>query len=299
MLSKETDKLPGLLEFINTQLLLRDTNRPLIIGLAGFQGSGKSTLVSSLITARPDGSTAVFSIDDCYLTYAEQQELARQNPQNKMLQHRGVPSTHDIDLCLQTITQLTTSGGDDLVKLPKYDKSAYDGNGDRMDISEWTSVDKSKIDLIVLEGWCVGFQAVTNQELEHQYNLDSNDNNKFMKLHSLDDIKTINEKLKSYHQIWSTFDAFVLLDVDNDNGAQIVYKWRMQQEHELRKRTNGRGMTDDAVKEFVNGYMPCYELYWNGLRSRALWRDKMEKMKNRMLRFIMGDNREIIRIEIL
>lgn len=67
--------------------------RPLVIGLNGVQGIGKSTLVASLAAdLEHDGiSTLVLSLDDFYLTNADQVRLARDNPDNALLQHRGEP----------------------------------------------------------------------------------------------------------------------------------------------------------------------------------------------------------------
>lgn len=67
--------------------------RPLIIGLNGMQGAGKTTLVAALAAAleKENTATLVCSIDDFYLTHDDQQALARENASNALLQHRGEP----------------------------------------------------------------------------------------------------------------------------------------------------------------------------------------------------------------
>lgn len=69
-------------------------SQPFFIGLNGIQGSGKTTLVSKLATILTDEKgleTLVLSIDDFYLTHAEQVALAQSHPNNKLVQHRGEP----------------------------------------------------------------------------------------------------------------------------------------------------------------------------------------------------------------
>lgn len=47
--------------------------------------------------------------------------------------------------------------------------------------------------------------------------------------------------------------------------TQYVYDWRLQQEAALRA-SKGRGMTDEQVVRFIDGYYPAYELYTDVLR---------------------------------
>jgi D-glycerate 3-kinase len=68
--------------------------RPFIIGLNGVQGVGKTTLVRALASAlRNDEGlpTLVVSIDDFYLTHADQQALATAHLDNALVQCRGEP----------------------------------------------------------------------------------------------------------------------------------------------------------------------------------------------------------------
>ncbi len=71
-----------------------------VIGIAGAQGSGKSTLVRDLAERLAgDGlRVATLSLDDLYLTRAVRQDLAaRVHP---LFATRGVPGTHDVALGL-------------------------------------------------------------------------------------------------------------------------------------------------------------------------------------------------------
>ena len=75
--------------------------KPLIIGLAGGQGSGKTT-ISSILTLilQKYFRLNIFkvSIDDFYKTRKDRKILSKKK--NSLLMTRGVPGTHDIDLML-------------------------------------------------------------------------------------------------------------------------------------------------------------------------------------------------------
>lgn len=97
------DKSPICIPFILTRLKLHqqansanDSPPPLVIGLNGLQGVGKSTLVVPLAEAleRKGIPTLVCSIDDFYLTHEQQLALARGNPDNALWQVRGEPGIH-------------------------------------------------------------------------------------------------------------------------------------------------------------------------------------------------------------
>jgi D-glycerate 3-kinase len=45
------------------------------------------------------------------------------------------------------------------VLIPRYDKSKFNGCGDRAEISEWTKVEEP-VDLVIVEGWMLGFTQV-------------------------------------------------------------------------------------------------------------------------------------------
>ena len=75
--------------------------QPVIIGLTGLQGSGKSTwascIVDTLQTKHKLRATQV-SLDDFYLPHDGLVKLQIQNSNNKLLRTRGQPGTHDEEL---------------------------------------------------------------------------------------------------------------------------------------------------------------------------------------------------------
>ena len=180
--------------------------------------------------------------------------LAKAHPDNPLVQHRGQPSTHDLKLLLSTLTSLRQRN---LTKLPSYDKSAFQGTGDRTDPSTWEEVNQtgeSKIEVVILEGWCAGFRALSPSQLKKKWQIAkeavtsgaSDGRLGRLKLH---DVEFVNEALKQYDEAWHMFDAFLHIDAED---TRWVYAWRLEAEVKLRKE-KGSGMTDEQVKNFVDG----------------------------------------------
>lgn len=240
----------------------------------------------------------VWSIDDLYLTHADQVALAQSDPLNPLIQHRGVPGTHDMTLAKKVFDALKSGSK---TKIPRYDKSQFNGQGDRMDESTWTTVNdegQQKIKVVLFEGWCVGFRALTDDQVKlrqeaatAEYESGSVTNSRStLRKHRLQDLQFINSKLRGYDVMTDTFDAFVHIDAEK---TEYVYNWRLQQESELREKS-GRGMTDEEVVTFVDGYYPAYELYTDGLRNGVI-----KNKKNAQLRITVKEDRKVIHSIIL
>jgi pantothenate kinase-related protein Tda10 len=71
--------------------------RPLIIGILGVMGAGKTTLTFTITLIMTVLMKRVFSfsIDDIYKTHEDREKLKAQDPRFYM---RGPPGTHDIEL---------------------------------------------------------------------------------------------------------------------------------------------------------------------------------------------------------
>jgi D-glycerate 3-kinase len=87
------DKTPICVPFILEHLKAHNGHRPFFIGLNGIQGAGKTTLVKALAAALEAERvhTLVCSIDDFYLNHDDLVALAREHPDNALVQHRGEP----------------------------------------------------------------------------------------------------------------------------------------------------------------------------------------------------------------
>jgi D-glycerate 3-kinase len=80
------------------------------------------------------------SIDDFDLTQAASEQLASRNPNHFFLQQRGYPGTHDVRLGVQTLTILRGLRAGEKTSIPRYDKSAHQGKGDRLPQNQWPVV---------------------------------------------------------------------------------------------------------------------------------------------------------------
>ena len=253
-----------------------------------------STLAARLSQPPFSLPTTVLSIDDLYLPHHALSELAASHPTNPLVQHRGQPATHDIALGLSLFSDLREGRE---TQIPKYDKSAYNGQGDRVSAEEWDAVnrnDSAKTEVVIFEGWCVGFRALPQEELQRRWRdackkRDSGSYEGRLGWVRLEDVEFVNENLRGYDELTSQLDALIHLDAEN---PMFVYQWRIEQELHLRE-LKGSGMTDEQVIDFVNNYYPAYELFTNDLRAGVFG------SKGKQLRLVIGKDRkvkEILRI---
>ena len=215
-----------------------------------------STLAEKLRQPPHSLSTVVLSIDDLYLPHNLQSELAATHPTNPLIQHRGQPSTHDLPLAVSLFSDLRNGNQ---TRIPSYDKSAFNGQGDRTPIEKWSTVNEqgdSNIKIVIFEGWCVGFRAMPEFKLKIQWEdaIKQRENAEYqgrLGYNKLEDVEYVNEALKDYDQLTNELDALIHIDATDEH---FVYSWRLQQEAVLRK-TRGAGMTDEQVINFVDGCM--------------------------------------------
>lgn len=218
----------------------------LVIGLSCPQGGGKTTLVDTLeyLFAHDGKSCATVSIDDFYLTHQDQLAVGETFASNRLLQVRGNPGTHDMSLALGTLEDLVQQHPG--TRVPRYDKSAFSGKGDRADGSQWTVL-RSPPDIVLLEGWCLGFRAKQDAATVSE-----------------PDVEVVDRFLAepdTYRKMHHMVDAWIVLKVAS---PQFVYNWREQAEAAMRA-AGKPAMTEEEVKDFVNRYMPAYATYLPGL----------------------------------
>lgn len=198
------------------------------------------------------------------------------------MQVRGEPGTHDVALLASVFGALAAGQP---CRIPRYDKAAFDGWGDRvLPEEEWGAVNQPgqpPVQVVVLEGWCVGFRSVAHAEIEAKWKAPS----RTLGLHKLEDLLFVNDQLKGYDVVTDMFDAFIHIDAED---IEYVYEWRVQQEQQLRKE-RGTGMTDEQVVKFVDAYYPAYELFSDGVRT-GIFSDR----KGSQLSLVVGKDRMVI-----
>lgn len=200
--------------------------RPLFVALQGPQGSGKTYLAKKLrlnLESPPHSlRVAVLSLDDLYLPHNDLVALSASS--NVLWRGRGHPGTHDIALGISILSALKYGSGD--IELPRFDKSLFDGEGDRLPM-DGTGIIISQPpspDIVIFEGWFVGFHPISEEQLQLSWNGIWKEERLKLNLEEtetgrLEDIQAINTKLKSYLQLWDFFDVFIQVSLKLDSDS--------------------------------------------------------------------------------
>lgn len=205
---------PPLLDWLRDH---KPAGGPLCIGLCGAQGTGKSSLAAALLAVLRHqlGWRGVsLSLDDFYLGAAARQQLAEQV--HPLLQTRGVPGTHERDRLQAALQQARNPNGE--LVWPHFNKAA----DDRSPEGQWHS-QSLPVDLVILEGWCVGLPPQEEAELQLPVN----------SLEAAEDAdgrwrRWVNTQLQAYAKdLWSQLDGLVFLAAPS---LAAIRRWRELQE---------------------------------------------------------------------
>lgn len=259
---------------------------PLVIGINGAQGAGKSTLFNLLEVTLSEGfglNVVGFSIDDLYKTRQDRQLLAEEV--HPLLVTRGVPGTHDVELGCEIVHSLKNSDDNTVTKIPVFDKSIDDRCSQAV-WQEWVG----PADIIVMEGWCVGAQPQDQATLCQPVNA----------LEETEDPDTawreyVNQQLKgSYKQLFELVDVLIMLKVPS---MDAVFQWRSQQEAKLAERAKYiydtqqptphlRIMNEQEIQRFIQHY-------------ERLTRHMLEEMPDRAdITLLLNNNHKVADIQI-
>ncbi|MBI1358877.1 MAG: kinase [Alphaproteobacteria bacterium] len=209
-----------------------------VVGVAGSQGSGKTTLVRNL--AKQDPTVAAFSLDDVYLPRAYRDLIAADV--HPLFATRGPPGTHNLMQLTETLDELQEAGANSATRLPAFDKVA-----DNPLPESRRPVFPGRPSLILLDGWCLGATPQTEVELAQPVN----------ELETTEDAdgvwrREINANLAGAYQ-----DAFARLDAivyRRAPGFEVVQSWRCQQEEGLLGRP-----LDDADRQRIARFVAYFE----------------------------------------
>jgi D-glycerate 3-kinase len=216
------------------------TTAPHAIGFLGGQGSGKTTLTALLkcLLESQGYRVLAWSLDDLYLPYADRLALRKRDPR---LIWRGPPGTHDVALGQAILAQLQAGAG---AMIPRFDKSAHNGAGDRVGFESCDPVD-----FVLFEGWCVGARPVALRVLEQPElpePIRTGADRAFA--------QAMNLALHEYLPLWAMLDRLVVLQLGDYRWS---LPWRQQAEQQMRAKGLA-GMDDATVEQFV-------EYFWRSL----------------------------------
>ncbi len=199
-----------------------EPGQTLFVGINGAQGTGKSTLAAYLrlaLESEAEWGVAILSIDDFYLTKAGRRELGKRI--HPLLETRGVPGTHDLRMLMACVEKLRSLDAVSSLSMPRFDKA----RDDREDPDAWPVIN-GPIDLIILEGWCVGSKPQSNDSLSHSVNLLEREEDA-----SGEWRRYVNDQLhRSYADLTAQLDALIFLCAPN---FRAVHRWRLEQEKKL------------------------------------------------------------------
>ncbi len=237
--------------------------KPLIIGLAGGQGSGKTTISSILsIILKKYFKLNVFivSIDDFYKTRRDRKILSK--TKHSLLMTRGVPGTHDIDLMLNFFKKVKTKKFNNL-QVPKFNKAV----DDRCKKNLWYKL-KSRPDVIIFEGWCVGAKAQTTNQLKKPINSLEKVHDQSTKWRS-----HVNNQLKTkYKKLFKQLEGLLYLKAKN---FDLLRQWRLKQERKLWVQTENKKnlkiMSSGDVINFMQTYQRItQQMFKDALKSSSI-----------------------------
>jgi D-glycerate 3-kinase len=198
----------------------RAGSRPAIVGVAGPQGSGKTTLVKAYAAFHP--KTAHFSLDDVYLPASYRRLIAQSVHQ--LFTTRGPPGTHNLTQFNETLDELIEAKEGAQIILPAFDKVT-----DNPVHSSHRPVFHGKPNVILVDGWCLGATAQTEEDLAAPIN-----NLEVQK--DKDGVwrREINANLAGAYQLaFGRLDAILHLQAPS---FAIINDWRCEQEEGLLNR---------------------------------------------------------------
>ena len=212
--------------------------RPLVVGVNGAQGSGKSTVCRflELLLAERNLRAVTLALDDLYLTRAERLSLAQTI--HPLLATRGVPSTHDVALGHAVLDALA----DGKAALPRFDKASDDRAPARV-------VVEGGVEVILFEGWCVGASPQSASELREPVNALERDEDADGAWRA-----RVNARLAGdYAALFDRIDLLVMLKVESFAAVRAN---RLRQERKLAQaRPDGAAVMDErALDRFLMHY---------------------------------------------
>jgi D-glycerate 3-kinase len=224
--------------------------QPLIVGINGAQGSGKSTLCKFLevLLVEHNQIGVTLSLDDLYLSRAERAKVAADH--HPLFATRGVPGTHDVDRGLAILDRLAAGKP---AELPVFDKAHDEPSAETRRV-------EGRVDVVLFEGWCVGAAPQPAAALREPVNdLERNEDPDGRWR------REVNRRLATdYAELFARIELLVVLKVPDFDS---VREHRRLQEKRL---GSGPAVMDDAgLERFLAHYQRLTEWMFAEMPGRA------------------------------
>ncbi|RKP01823.1 hypothetical protein CXG81DRAFT_25527 [Caulochytrium protostelioides] len=282
-----------------------------IVGIRGGQGSGKTTCMRHVAAelAHRGIDAIAFSLDDFYLPHAQQQALAGCRPSgafsdtrnassssttssdNPLLRTRGQAGTHDVALLTSVLDDLRHGRA---CRIPRYDKTAYAGEGDRM-ASEHDQVIAAlpcphqaavPSRVVLFEGWMVGYRPLVPPALATRAAAMADR----LAGTTVAQLADINARLAAYLPLWTMLDAQIWL---TPASIEQIRDWRWEAE---RAQPQGPSLSREACDAFVARFIPGYVLWDEPEYTRASYAAQCRATAQPLLikGFLLDEHRETL-----
>ena len=221
----------------------KNQGAPYFVGINGCQGSGKSTLsdfICFYISETYNLNIVVMSLDDFYLSRSARTTLAQSI--HPLLQTRGVPGTHNTSLLKDVLNKVKNQESG--FYIPRFNKAT----DDPYEEAQWQHIQKP-IEILILEGWCWGVTAQTDEQLETPINTLEQQQDEDATWR-----KYVNSELLTHYQpLYEYFDFWAALQVPSFDS---VYRWRLEQEQKLIQSLSptdqqSKVMNEEEVLNFI------------------------------------------------
>jgi len=205
--------------------------RPLVVGINGAQGSGKTTLCRFLeeLLYQRRLRTVTLSLDDLYLMKAERLTLAQD--EHPLFATRGVPGTHDVALGEAILDELRAGR---TTTLPRFDKAADDRAAEG-------KIAEGPVDVILFEGWCVGAvpqPAAALRDPVNRLEADEDPDGSWR--------REVNRRLATdYAELFARIDLLVMLKVESFEAVRA--NRRLQEQKLAARDPDGAALMDEAA----------------------------------------------------
>lgn len=218
--------------------------RPFILGLAGAQGSGKTTLAGRLVERLiATGRTAAsVSLDDFYFGRARRILIAAEI--HPLYATRGPPGTHDTRDAMAFLSAVKSGAA---AIAPAFDKGA----DERLREEEGRRL-PADLDVLVFEGWCLGAAPQPPEMLICPMNMleESFDGDGAWR-------RAVNKALAGVYQ--DLFDGIDRLVYLRPPKFEIVHRWRTEQEHALVAAPHFRPRPGLMTAEEISFFIQYFE----------------------------------------